>query len=665
MCFCFLLFAMLFVQGVAGPSRAQAQAPPVEWGEVPRADLEMQAYPADTNATAVVLSDYGEVSFRYNGEMKLERHTRIKILSTAGYDHATVEVPFYAEGRLEDVDDIEGHTFTLSSGGEVERHDLDPDDVFEEKVNEEYRRKRFTLPALQPGVVIEYRYEKTSENVHVLPTWAFQHGEPTRHSEYRLEVPHRLNYVFVTQEVQHFDVRDEARMRDKMRYRWVMKDLPALREEPFMTTTSDFRTQMEFQLKSYTLPRGGTETFIESWQAVADELMDHDQFGDQVGGHGEVRHRAEALTERVKDPAEKMRIIYDFVRRNVRFNGKMGVFAGRDLDDVLEARTGSSPEVALLLVSMLQDAGLKAHPVLISTRSNGRVKRSYPLVNQFNKVVARVEAGTAETGTETHLLDATDPLRPAALLPTGALKRQGLLVRAQDEGGVEWVESGTGGAGLSRSVLVRGALRPDGTLEGTLDVVDEAYSALARRRRLEETDDPEALVRGEMLDGVSEVQLHDVRVQQRHETAKPLRTKAGFTAPAYAQAAGDFLYVNPMVMDRYDENPLRAPERSFPVDMAYPRHLSYTLMLDLPEGYVVHDAPESQRVRLTKNSHFERILHVKEGQLVIRGRLRLAETTFASADYDALRDFFDRLVAAHAEQVVLKRVIDGEEASGG
>lgn len=59
----------------------QAQADPLKWGEVPREDLEMTHFPADSNASAVILADYGKVRFRSNGEVKFERHKRVKILT--------------------------------------------------------------------------------------------------------------------------------------------------------------------------------------------------------------------------------------------------------------------------------------------------------------------------------------------------------------------------------------------------------------------------------------------------------------------------------------------------------------------------------------------------------------------------------------------------------
>jgi hypothetical protein len=37
-----------------------SQEIPIKWGEIPIADLQMTSFPADSNASAVILCDFGE-----------------------------------------------------------------------------------------------------------------------------------------------------------------------------------------------------------------------------------------------------------------------------------------------------------------------------------------------------------------------------------------------------------------------------------------------------------------------------------------------------------------------------------------------------------------------------------------------------------------------------
>ena len=102
---------------------------------------------------------------------------------------------------------------------------------------------------------------------------------------------------------------------------------------------------------------------MSSWSHLAEELLDRSDFGGQLNSGGDVRTRAELLVGDAQDPMTKMKAIYDYVRTKVEWNGAQGYIPERDVDEVLEAQSGSSPEIALLLVAMMRNVGLDAHPV--------------------------------------------------------------------------------------------------------------------------------------------------------------------------------------------------------------------------------------------------------------------------------------------------------------
>ena len=142
-------------------------------------------------------------------------------------------------------------------------------------------------------------------------------------------------------------------------------------------------------------------------------------------------------------------------------------------------------------------------------------------------------------------------------------------------------------------------------------------------------------------------------------------TETTFSVPGYAQVAGGFIYLNPTPLGRLEENPLRLPNRTFPVDLAYPRSIIRTFRLTLPEGYAVQDLPQGMTVRLPKEGgHFRRVVEVQDGVLSMQTQFILSRAVYAPGMYQALRAFYDRVVAAGAEQVVLKRIAESEAAGG-
>ncbi|NUM68999.1 hypothetical protein HUU39_27660 [candidate division KSB1 bacterium] len=135
---CALSVALLFL--AFGEMPLPAQDKPMKWGEVPRADLEMKSFPADSNASAVILCDFGEVSFDTEYELNFWRHRRIKILSPAGFKWGEVFLTYRAKDRSQRINDLEGFTFILAADGTVRREKLDKKSIFEEKVDDEHRR---------------------------------------------------------------------------------------------------------------------------------------------------------------------------------------------------------------------------------------------------------------------------------------------------------------------------------------------------------------------------------------------------------------------------------------------------------------------------------------------------------------------------------------------
>jgi hypothetical protein len=80
------------------------------------------------------------------------------------------------------------------------------------------------------------------------------------------------------------------------------------------------------------------------------------------------------------------------------------------------------------------------------------------------------------------------------------------------------------------------------------------------------------------------------------------------------------------------------------------------LSLTLPEGYVVQELPKSFTLDLSRDGgQFRRVAQVEGNTLQFMSQVTIRKPRFDPIEYKSLREFYDRIVAAHAEQVVLKR----------
>ncbi|HEY6901445.1 MAG TPA: DUF3857 domain-containing protein, partial [Puia sp.] len=148
----------------------------------------------DSNTNAVILAEKGSVDFVGNNHSSLsyvfKKTVRIKILNAKAMDLATVSVVLYAPGDVsEKLSDIAATTYNLENGQVIETR-LDKQDIFSSPFEKEYVEKKFTLPGVKAGSIIEYTYTKTSPYNFNLPAWNFQSEQyPCLWSEYQVEIP--------------------------------------------------------------------------------------------------------------------------------------------------------------------------------------------------------------------------------------------------------------------------------------------------------------------------------------------------------------------------------------------------------------------------------------------------------------------------------------------
>ena len=380
----FLLLAFLAL----APLAAAAQDPAIRWGRLSDFEKGLEAV-EDPDAHAVVLGDVGlaelELRMGQGLEYRLKRHKRVKILDEGGYEQGEFAFRYPDDDRFRRV---RGQTFVPEGDGEYRRVELDGDDIFDEVVSEGTREVRFSMPALAPGAIVEIEYIYETENITILPDWYFQASEPTVVSEYRLKLPVYFEYMTVkqgllaqqmeTQRINGFDY-------DAGEFRWVARDLPAIRDEPYTTTERDFLERIGFQLRRVQRPDGFTDDVLRTWEELATTLGEIESFGGRRTNSRAVRALAATVT--AEDPADRARALYDLVRTDFVWDGGRGIFGTRDPDAVIESRSGDAGELAHLLLALYDAAGITAHPVLLSSRPNGRPYQNYPFVDQFDTIL--------------------------------------------------------------------------------------------------------------------------------------------------------------------------------------------------------------------------------------------------------------------------------------
>jgi hypothetical protein len=95
------------------------------------------------------------------------------------------------------------------------------------------------------------------------------------------------------------------------------------------------------------------------------------------------------------------------------------------LSKAIRKSTGSNSDINFILINLLNTAGIKAFPVLVSTLDFDRIDTSFFNLHQFNHVVACFDASDGQT----YLLDAVKKSNGSTILNNDGINDFGLLIK--------------------------------------------------------------------------------------------------------------------------------------------------------------------------------------------------------------------------------------------
>ncbi|MBU6122931.1 DUF3857 domain-containing protein [Hymenobacter siberiensis] len=661
---------------------AQAQTEPIKFGKPDPKDFTAAPFVGDSAAAAVVLCDYGTTNFQYNNndfQLISERTTRIKILKKSGYDAATVEISLYHRGdSQEKITGLRGTTYNLVNG-QVVKTKLDGSNTFTEDLTANVRVCKFTLPDVREGSVIEYNYTVISDFLFNFQDWTFQRDIPVRWSEFRAIIPEYFHYKMLQQGYHPLAVQTrnesaiqftihtaggfsgsglmtsrEAATNDAVsaratNYDWVMKDVPAFRDEPFMTTSEDYLDRITFQLAGEQFPNQAYKNVSGTWAKIDMELLGMDNFGGQLDRGGFLKDQIMPLVAKYPDLAARAAAVREVVMAAVRYDGTDHYATTASLRKAFDTHHGTAADVNLLLISALRMADIPANPLLLSTRSHGRVDQTQPMLSRFNYVMALVPLADGKD----LLVDATEPLLPCGVLPKRCLNQAGRLIMKKPEDD-RWVDLNPAQRYVHYQQV---ALTMDakGGLTGKVHEEHGGYAGAEARQELSSLGEKKYLA--QMTRPHSGWTVPKLTVGERESVDKPLAFDYEFTQPADDNATADLLYLSPLREFSAEQNPFRHDDRLFPVDFGAPQDETTMVTLTLPAGYELAEMPKPAIVELPGDGgrFMCTITAGAPGVVQLMSRMSLRKPVYAAEEYTQLREFYRLMLEKQGEKLIIKK----------
>lgn len=632
----------------------------VKYGKTTIDELTMTSYPQDTTASAVILSNIGDMRFRYHDESGFQSEytveMRIKILKNDGLDFCNQSIDYYVVSRLskEEITKLEGTTYNLEDG-KIIKTKLNKQHIFEEDAENKWKRTKFTMPAAKVGSVIEFKYTVVSNFLYKLPDFKFQYSEPCEYTAYEVVIPEYLRYNVNNQGYENITGKKEPAnetffikggaqagkftcLAEKISYEG--RNIAALRKEPYIWTLNDYVSKVSFELKQTQFPNAMLKNYSTTWENVDREIFESSLLGGNLKKTGLFKEEVVGI-DKTFEGASK---IQDIVKAKVKWNDKNSLYPG-NLKKAYNDGIGNSSDLNFLLINALKAADIDAFPVILSTRGKGRLPFTHPSTAAFNYIITGMRIDTL-----TYFTDASAKNGGWNNLPEKVMVPQ---ARILTEKRGEWVDLTQASKG---AMITSAQFKFDETgLHGDMTTITRGSSSQEFRDNYDAHKDQQEYV--EKLATRLNGQIENFTVSGLDKSQGDTEVK--YTLTKDASLGDEFLYINPIVDKLFSENPFKSETRKFPVNFDYPQAYIQSVIIQIPKGYEVDELPKSERVTYGENRaiSFAYIVGEGGGQISLRIQYQLNELTIVQTEYEALRELYAKIVSKLSEQVVLKKVI--------
>ena len=615
----FLILSLTFCLQV------NAQKAPFKFGEVSSEDLKMTSYPGDTSASAVILFDYG--CFKANTFM-FTRTIRIKILKKEGYYWANHSYPTTTKAM------IKGITTNLVNG-KVIQEKLKNESIFSTRISENNYTMRIAMPGVRVGSVIDIEFGFEG----IPGEWRFQEIIPVRYSELILEkspvIKLRSN-LFGTEKLEIVTPT-----------RWVAKDIPSFKVEPYLNSEVNYLTKIEFDLLEYGTGYNSVQV-TTSWDAVFKNLYRYDRFGLALnGGSLYLNSLAEYIEATGKTKIENLKLAFETIKSNVKWDENESlVTSSPNLGFVYKGKVGNSADINLILIQLLRKLNIEVIPVAFSTRKNGLISPFSPSQRKLNYVIAM-----ATIDGKKYLLDATEPFMPYNLIPMRCLNYQGRTVEKEES---KWVDLVTD---KKHKVLVYSDLKleENNKLQGNINIISTDYAALEFRKKYSTFNSVDEYLEDFRKDKIGLI-INESQLNNIDSFYMPVNASFNVTIDNKFPEVDDEVYITPMIYDQLIENPFLMPERKYPVDFGYNSEKTVISIIRIPKNYTVSSLPAATSLALPENAATYKFDVVKIDSVIkMTSRYNINKTLFQTGEYIGLREFNNLIIKKHSEPIILKK----------
>lgn len=500
-----------------------------------------------------------------------------------------------------------------------------------------------SFPEVAIGSCLEYKLRiKRSQLINkkdFILDYPLQTNEPIISASFTLTLPkdRKLNLKILNEKYNDFGASFKPvteELIDKAVYRWHFKDISQIIPEANMPPDSEINPTI--LLSTF----NSWDDFYNWWWNLAK---------DKIKADNAIYNKVKSLIKGKSSNLDKAREIYNFCAKEIRYvaveYGQAG-FEPHNASDIFRNKYGDCKDQAILLVTMLREAGLKAYPVLIGTKKSYNLSPDFP-TSTFNHCIAVLVSEDKEI-----FLDPTAETASFGDLPIGDQNRRVLVIK---DDGYKIEETPLYPA--SHNLLVQGIkikLNNDESIFSQKNNFTYGYYDQGQRYWLLYTQ-PELIQDAltSVAQGISiGAKLDKYRIENLNDLNKPVVLMYSFSGPEYLTSAGSLRIMPQLAF--VDTSMVSKPKRKYPLDLEFLDTKESSLEMDIPKGFIIKSLPDSVSA---ENSWFTFKVEYsyKDSKIVFKQRLEKKKEEIMLDEYRQFKHSVESLARSVKQRIVFEK----------
>lgn len=626
-----------------------------QWLPINPADLALKDNPASPGSTAMILyrQEHTDGTNAYSTE-----YYRIKIFTEAGKKWGDVEIPF-VKGR-DDVKDVRART--IAPDGTIVPF---TGQIFEKEIVKaggfKVLEKTFTMPAVQPGCIIEYKYKMQHDTDYYWNIgWEVQEDLFTRDADFSIHPPESAFRPALY--VRTFGLGQQVKPVKQKNgdYSLELHDIKGLTEEDYMLPKDMLRGRVEFYFKSDEESR---QTAAQFWKET-DKKIDSsvDSYINKKNALHQVVSQVTAPSDSVEAKLQKLYARTQSIR-NLGYEDhttqewkREKLKTNNNVEDVLNHNYGYSREINDVFIGLARAAGFEANQVLLAPRDEGRFMPDLMDSSELDDDIVRVKANGQE-----FFLDPASKFYPFGFLPWNESGVPGLLINKDGGDFIQVPPPKSADAVIERHAALQ--LETDGSLAGTLDVNFSGIPACGERQE-ERSDDETArkkdigdLIKGWLPSGVK----FEITKMSGWDGSGPLVITGTLSIPGFATSVGHriLLPFTPFVAS--EPRSFESAKRVNAIYFHYPYQQRDDITVKLPAGYSPESIPRDVPGMSQGAIQYSIVGGVQSGTFEVKRNLDVEGFLYDVSSYPAIRNLFQMVRTGDNEQAVLDAPVSASQ----